>query len=320
MENTVPLSQRRQSVSNDATRTGSIPAQRMTTFFADGAPPSARRDTHGECYARFIAIARSLDARDVVPYRGDEQLCLSNAGIGLDHLEPHLEKIRVLFSSKVLDDMLTVCDVARAVCHATTLVATTSSKNPEEIRKRLARARQNRKLAISLVHAWVKRGDLTQGDLEGLGQKSTPQVIASDCVLLSGIFEKHAATLKGKHPFAVAEIAQLREDGEVLKESLKVRGQKLSKKENHSRTEVTPENDRDRLWTMLVQRHALMEAAAVLVFKEKKNEKVPALRARVVVAKEAKQKPEKQPKPRDPNVVDASSEQGSIEDPVDSSG
>lgn len=243
---------------------------------ADALQPSAQRRSYRECFERFTPDATAIAASEVVVFRGDASLALTNVRVALDNLAPYIAQIPAHLPMVRPETVTSTADVARAVVYAGMVVPrqTTSSA---EVRKRVKAVAKPRAQMLGVLRTAVERDELPASALDGIGRQHGLRSMASDAVKIAEAFTAHATALQGKHPFTAAEIEALRTDGEWLYEALKP----VNARKRRSSREATPKGDRDRLWTLLVQRHALLRKVAHYFCGESFDEVVPPLLSRV---------------------------------------
>lgn len=272
---TVPPPKRAKDVRVVA-RASTPPPGMLARTGADALQPSAQRRSYRECFERFTPDATAIAASDVVVFRGDASLALTNVRVALDNLAPYIAQIPAHLPMVRPEAVTSTADVARAVVYAG-MVVPQQTASPAEVRLRLGRVVKPRAQMLGVLRTAVERDELPAAVLDGVGTARGPRAMASDAVKIAEAFTAHAAALQGKHPFTAAEIAALRTDGEWLLDALKPAN---ARKPRRSR-EATPKGDRDRLWTLLVQRHALLRKVAHYFCGEDFEAVVPALLSRV---------------------------------------
>ena len=118
-------------------------------------------------------------------------------------------------------------------------------------------------------------GRLPKADVEKIRAGKGKLDTARDLIELSSLFEEHATAIAGKHPVTPAEVREASEVGTEL-----VRLLKPSRFHSRSSAPAPGTDERDRLWTLLVQGHdRLWRAAAYLFGKKLADKKVPPLQA-----------------------------------------
>lgn len=276
MSTTMPPPRRTQGGSKSVARVSSPPQSINVQVVTDATKPSAQRSSYRECFERYIVEARGIPADQIVVYRGDDAIALSNVRIGLDNLAPHLSDVPRHLPLMRFDDITSSADVARAVVFAGMLVPQKTASNAE-IRVRTARMLPMRTQVLGVVRTLVDRKAIPASALNGVGTGRGPRSSAADAVRLADAISTNAAAIQGTHPFSAAEISQLRADGEWLLEALRPANAKRQK----ARREDTRAGDRDRLWTLLLRRHEVLRKVAHYFHGDSLDEVVPPLLSRV---------------------------------------
>ncbi len=223
-------------------------------------------------YEEFEAEALALDPTAVTPMRADLQLALHNVQVGAASLADVEEDAKKLPNTKV-PELMALPRLVLATIFADTQVD--RSLAPSEIRSMLRRASVLRTLLLTSASSLVEAGLLAKGPVEAVRRGSGAPDLARDCVALSALFSKNAKALRGKHPLKPAEIEEASELGTRLLKAMK------SGRARRQPTGTLPSADvRDRLWTLVVQRHdALWRAGAYLFGPGTVDVKIPSLQS-----------------------------------------
>ncbi|WP_437753707.1 hypothetical protein [Sorangium sp. So ce1389] len=104
--------------------------------------------------------------------------------------------------------------------------------------------------------------------------------MASDGMALAHLYEEHADALRGKHPFTREELDLLREASEWLLDNLTPDGARRPAAKQRGEAEAM----RDRLWTLLVRRHAELRKIGYYFHGDAFEDVTPKLQSRVVKA------------------------------------
>ena len=136
--------------------------------------------------------------------------------------------------------------------------------------------------AVSLAASRLVSQGVVDTIRKGRGAYDT----ASDCVALSSLFIKNAQAIRGKTSVTAEEIRQAAEVGSALVKVLKPEAGRRSRERTGAVKQAA--EARDRLWTLLVQRHDNLWRAGAYLFGREVDTLVPALQSRVVARKRAK--------------------------------
>jgi hypothetical protein len=211
-----------------------------------------KRTTYKEHYEHFLPVATQIPEADVQLCRADVPVALANVKLGVKAVlgdkaqiaaaKEHLPKVPV-------QDLLDLPDIGRALVFALgKVVARTVSAG--EIDKAIKDISAPREQLLDQAEIFVKRGLLDKSRVAKIRAGSGKYDMARDGLDLVELFTEHAAALKGLHPFTKDELDKLRKTSEWLLENLTPGGARTETKKKGA-----PEEARDRLWTLLVQRH-----------------------------------------------------------------
>lgn len=243
-------------------------------------------------FEKFVPAAKALDAREIIACRSDVALAHRNVAHGVEAVLAHESAIRVELPKIDTLQIRTMPELSIAVVYAATQVDRHGPS--KELGELLSRARDLRNLLLvtaeSLAHAKIFEAREVAKIRAGRGDIDA----AKDCIELSALFVKHAPSLRGKTPVTMAQIREAAAVGTELITLLKPKKVRLPKK---VQDEVAEARDtRDRLWTLLVQRHDTLRRVGAYLFGLRELDIiVPALQTRVFVKRAAKKAAPKQP-------------------------
>jgi hypothetical protein len=225
-------------------------------------------------YARFLPIATRLDADEIIPMRADASLAYHNVARGLsevmefeDHIKEHLPRVD-------LGELKSLPDLALGVVFAS--FKANSEGGESDTRALLVEAHALRRLLVVSAEAAGEAGFFSAKELAKVREGRGSSDMAGACVMLASLFTKHAEALAEKT--AVTE-EQVERAGEVGAELLRRFKPKGARRKGDAGT-VSAAEERDRLWTLLSQRHERLWAVGAYVFGHAVDELVPGLLAR----------------------------------------
>ena len=228
-------------------------------------------------YENHIGAARALPANEVLPFRLDVDLAIVNVTTGMQVIEAHVAEIPTHLPKEVVAELTSLGELAAAVKYAALRVEL-DVPQPSEMRAKLARGRELRHQAMPVAKGLAANGALPQAELDpiltGHGQFDT----AEDCVSLAALFRQHAATIAGKHPLTTAQIDEMAEVGSWLLTHLRP-------SDAPSPLPTTPStvtDERNRLATLLIRRHARLQVVAHYFHENDWQDRAPALGSRSV--------------------------------------
>ncbi|KYF68388.1 hypothetical protein [Sorangium cellulosum] len=255
---------------------------------APAAAPTATTTYHA-CYKRFAPLAAELPEREVEVCRADVRIAFANVKRGVQAACADPARIRRALPELPLDDVLALPDLGRALVFAATRV-TAKPASSGEIEAKLKVVTELREPMLTLAETLAKRGLLPKDVVAEIRAGSGKYDLASDGMALAHLYEEHADALRGKHPFTREEFEQLREASEWLLDTLTPEGARRPA----TRQRGEAEKMRDRLWTLLVRRHADLRKIAYYFHGDAFEDVTPKLMSRVssAAAKDASEEVE----------------------------
>ncbi len=220
-------------------------------------------------YDLFLPAAREVLAAEIVPMRADPVLALQNLQTGVTNVLAELARLEKLPETDVRG-IEALPRIALAVIFACTQIA---SIDRGQIAVRLGEAMPLRGLLMKAADALAEAGLFKKAEVAKIREGHGKLDAARDLVALAALFQKHWATIRGKHAITAAQIKQASEVGTALIQLLKPGRAKRAKGAPAAGTD-----ERDRLWTLVVQGHdRLWRAGAYLFGRDHVDEKVPPL-------------------------------------------
>lgn len=260
------------------------------------APASARSSsgslTSEQAVAKFAPLAQKLSAKEVLPCRLDVALALHNIQQGVASIEPHAARLRKEMSGLPLADVLALPDLALALLFTDEQVTEPTGK--AQYKTDLSRLYELRLPMLLIAEGLAQLGLIPAKLVQDIRSGSGPRDAAKDGVDLGKLYTTHAAALSGKHPFTAAQLQEVITLGERL--SVQVKPDRARTK--GSPKEPSPSRDlRNRLYTLLVERHQDLRKAGFYLFGNAVDAYVPLLQAHRPATKSKKPAPSKAPAP-----------------------
>lgn len=233
-----------------------------------------------KAFDNHIDAARALPANQVLPYRLDPDLAIVNVTTGMQVIAAHAVDIPVHLPQLNLAHLQSLDELARAVQFAALRV---ENEVPEEslIKAKLGQANEIRSQLLSVAKGLAANGFIPQSDVDVIIAGRGLRDRAKDCVALAELFNKYEQAIAGKHPITPAQIAEAYEVGSFLTTHLRPVNAPASPAAGPSAIV----DDRNRLATLLVQRHARLQVVAHYFYDTDWDERVPALNSRSVKRK-----------------------------------
>ncbi len=237
-------------------------------------PPAANdADTEGsaEAFAELLPEAQKIPAASVRSLRGDPALALHNVEVGLSAVLPHEAALASLPSPFDLDALKSLQRVALALVYA---AAQIDRSSPGTVRKLIGRASELRDVLLSSAVALMKAGVLPSKKVEKILSGRGTRDMAQDCIDLAQLFREHQKAVQGKIAVTQEQIDEAAAVGNELIVQLKPARAK-AKAPDGVKAAVEA---RDRLWTLLSDRHAdQLRRAGMWLWVDEVDEYVPSL-------------------------------------------
>jgi hypothetical protein len=230
-----------------------------------------------KAYDNHLAAARNLPANEVLPFRLDVDLAVVNVKTGSRVIDTHSADIPIYLPKENLANLLSLNELAAALKYAA-LRAEQEAPVPSEVKAKLARSRELRSQAMPVAKGLAANGALPQAELDPILAGRGPFDTAEDCVSLAMLLQKHEATIAGKHPLTAAQITEMAEVGSWLLTHLRP-GDAPSPLPSAPSTMV---DDRNRLATLLIRRHARLQVIAHYFYENDWEDRAPPLGSRSV--------------------------------------
>ncbi|WP_437925419.1 hypothetical protein WMF37_41175 [Sorangium sp. So ce291] len=245
---------------------------------APASPPTGNH-SYRACYKRFAPEALALPDREVELCRADVRIAFANVKQGVEAACADPARVRKALPELPLDDVLALPDLGRALVFASTRV-TARPASSREIEAKLKIVAELREPMLSLAETLARRGLLPREVVAEIRAGSGKYDMASDGMALAHLYEEHADALRGKHPFTREEFDQLREASEWLLDNLTPDGARRPATKQRGEAEAM----RDRLWTLLVRRHADLRKIGYYFHGDAFEDVTPKLQSRVIKA------------------------------------
>ena len=241
-----------------------------------GAEAPEKLDVAGSAAAvdQHRARAAALPSKEVRGLGGDPALAAHNVGVAIAALAPHRKAIGELPAPFSKAALAALPSLAAAVVHAHAQVDRSSTG---DTKKDLARASAVRALLLNAAVTLADAKALPPAKVATIKKGSGPRDLAQDCVDLAALFRANAAAIKGKTAIGKDVVDEAATVGDALLALLKPKAGK-GKPSAGVRSAV---DDRDRLWTLLVQGYeAQARRAGMWIWVGEVDDHVPTLQAR----------------------------------------
>jgi len=262
-------------------------AQKAIKVKGKEATKTPKSSSHSDLLEKFRPKALKIREEKVIPCRADVRLANANIKVGVESVfgpegSPERrarvtilkESLPKLSTSKALD----LSDLGRALMLAASKVAPASAG---EIEAKLSVVRALREPMLKQAEILGERG-LFPSELVAKIRSGTGKIdIAEDGVALYDLYTTHADKVKGQHPFTSEELQRLREAAEWLVDHLNPGGARPKATAKKS----AAEDLRDRLWTMVYERHSDLRVMGYYLYRDELDRYVPKLQSRLAGAR-----------------------------------
>jgi hypothetical protein len=230
-----------------------------------------------QAYGKHLPVAQAILAEDVLPYRIDASLALTNVRMAMpvlmakkDLLAEHLPKVDA-------DLLLALPEIALATEYAA-LKAEHALPADKLKGPKLAQGWQLRSLLLEAARMLASAGLVPQAEVDSIAEGKGQRDMALDCLALADLFRTHDAAITGKHPIETAQINEAAAVGTWLVANLRTTNALPERSDSAS-----PEIDaRDRLGTLLVQQFLVLEKVVHYFYGKNWESLIPSLQSRVV--------------------------------------
>ena len=239
---------------------------------------------------RFRPAAQKIPAEKVQPCRADVRVAYANIQQGITAVfgEPDnparkdtIQAIQAALPELSTKRVLELPDLAHALILAAGRVPPPVSSG--EIDEKLAVVRELREPVLTMAEVLAHKGLLPHDVVVKIRRGSGKYDTASDGVELYALFKSNAGKLKGMHPFTDEDLERMGAASQWLLDHLTPGGARrktpLKKSED--------EDIRDRLWTMMVNRHGDLRVMGYYKFRDAFEQFTPKLQSRVAAKRGA---------------------------------
>lgn len=248
-------------------------AATVTTLALDPSPAPFTTSDSFVAYEHFLPLAMTVPAEGLAHYRHDPVVAAYNVRSGVAAIRPHLVELARRTPDVTEAELLELPALALALLHAAGRVPA-GRVSAREIDARITRIKDPRAMAVQYLEVAAYRGLVPVERVRRLREAGGKIKMASDCVLVAGMFREFAEALEGCHPFDATFLQGLAEDGAWLQAMLRPQ---------RYRREATPRPPeavvRDRFAKLLGDRYDRLRAVAFLLFGTRQT-KVPPLHSR----------------------------------------
>lgn len=222
-------------------------------------------------YTAFLPLAKAIEADQVIPMRADASLAYHNVASGCAEVLKYEAHIREHLPGVEVGELRSLPHLALAVAFAS--LKANSEAGMMDARALLVEAQNLRRALLKAAMAAAEAGIFTEKQLAKLKEGRGPIDAAGDCVALAALFTKQAAEIKGKTAVTAAQITRAAELGTELLRRLKTK----KARGKAAAGSMSTAEARDRLWTLLSQRHERLWAVGAYIFGHAVDDLAPGL-------------------------------------------
>ncbi|HMU39654.1 MAG TPA: hypothetical protein PKE31_11655 [Pseudomonadota bacterium] len=254
--------------------------------------PSVSR-TPAEAYTHYLPDAQKLSAQEVQPCRMDVPLAWNNVKLGVEAVLSQKERLKREVPGLPLAELAELPDLCAALLLANDKVL--SVTNRADTTENLRRLRALREPMLLIAEGLALHGLLPPDRVQKIRAGTGNFDAAMDGIALEALYREFKTPLAGKHPFTEAELAEIGALGNRLVHAITPEGGRTRPVETSESS-----NLRDRFYTLVLRRHALLRKAGFYLYGEAINDHVPALQSRMATGKPKSPKPAATPSSPDP--------------------
>ncbi len=230
-----------------------------------------------KAYEKFLPEALALAPAAITPYRLDPDLALVNVKTAHAAILPKKAEIPTHLPKVDLAALLALPELAMAVKFAA-LCAEQTAPSDKTVNDALAEARKLRRALLAVARGLAETGVVPQHEVEAIVSGRGSRDVAEDCVALAGLYRKHAGAIAGKHAVSDAQVEEAAATGSWLLAAMRP-GNAPTAKAGPPPAAI---DARNRLATLLVQRHAELRKVAHYFHGEAYEDLAPALQSRSI--------------------------------------
>lgn len=233
-------------------------------------------------FRKYLPLALGLAPEQVKDFKGvDITLIAPNLRQGLRSIAPYHDHIRKTLPGIPLDAVLALQGLSTAILHAHTIVTDPTGVTRDEIAQHYAALQELRVPMLLQAQVFKHRKLVPAARVDVLRDGSGMVRHALQGIGLHALFTEFRVAVEHKHPFTSDEIDAVSERGLWLLDHVTPIGARDEAPEEDESRDL-----RNRFWTLLVERHALLRRIGYNLFAEDEvDTRIPSLKARVTTAR-----------------------------------
>jgi len=237
--------------------------------------------TYQEVYDSLLSRMAELSDDEAETCRADVRVAFANTKLGIKAVlgdDDQIQYVRVHLPKIPLDDVLELPDLGRGLIFASGKVVLRAA-SPGEVDEKIKAISKPREEMLAQAEILAGRGKLDRDRVIKIRSGSGKYDMAQDGVDLVGLYRDYGDAIRGLHPFSHEEMETLETNSEWLVERLTPAGARAE-----ARKKTPAENVRDRLWTLMIQRHPYLRKIGYYLHGDDVDRFVPKLQSRVAQA------------------------------------
>jgi hypothetical protein len=236
------------------------------------APPSLKKS-----YEAFVTAANLLPKEQVVPLKLDVNVVFANVQQGVLSVQPFLTRLRSELPKLPLEDLTQLPELSEALLYAhSEAVRHSQPAKRAEMEASLTELQSLREKLLLQAEVFALVGLIPEARVAQIRAGKGLFDAAQDGVALADLYGAYRSQIAGKHPFTEAQVARTAELGHALMKLVTPDGARTTV----AVAAVKAQDERDRIYSLLLLRHGELRKAGFYLFGEAVDEKVPTLGAR----------------------------------------
>ena len=250
-------------------------------------------------FLRFLPLAQTIPADEVLPMRFDPELAYYNLRVGVEAVLPYREELALDLPRLDLQRLFVLPELGQAVVFAASQAATDAGTSGPSLRVLIQEGQQLRGLLLLAADTLVAFDCIPGSTVAKIRAGHGFRDAARDLGDLAALHTKYSTEFRQKTPATAAQARRAAELGAELLSRMSPRGARRGLRAVTSEATMA----RDRLATLLVRCHRDLRRVGYWIWGEDYDTHVPALQSRVRARKKAPTQPEPKPKPEAPAAL-----------------
>jgi hypothetical protein len=224
-----------------------------------------------------VTAANLLPKEQVVPLKLDVNVVFANVQQGVLSVQPFLTRLRSELPKLPLEDLTQLPELSEALLYAhSEAVRHSQPAKRAEMEASLTELQSLREKLLLQAEVFALVGLIPEARVAQIRAGKGLFDAAQDGVALADLYGAYRSQIAGKHPFTEAQVARTAELGHALMKLVTPDGARTTV----AVAAVKAQDERDRIFSLLLLRHGELRKAGFYLFGEAVDEKVPTLGAR----------------------------------------